>query len=110
MMKINMRNSNNLRTAKLIVFSLAINLWAFTGFGQPYADTHVKNKLVEQNLYIGKAIDTSSPPSFVEVKDRLPEPFWNVRPDVIKCYWRTWAIAFQILNKSIKIVVLFNIY
>ena len=102
MMKINLKNPNNLRTAKLIVFSLVINLWTFTGFGQPYVNTYVKNNLVEQNLYIRMASDTSSPPDFVEAKERLPEPFWSVRPDVIKCYWRTWKIAFSNLKQVNK--------
>jgi hypothetical protein len=66
---------------------------------QPYINTHVENKFVKQNFYIGRAIDTSTPPSFNLIKNKLPQPIWASRPDVINCYWRAWEIAFSNLKK-----------
>ena len=33
-------------------------------------------------------------PTFLESRDLLPAPFWAGKEDVIKCYWKTWEIAF----------------
>jgi hypothetical protein len=63
-------------------------------FGQPYFDTHVPNKYVKENLFLENKPDTSIPPVFYEIKDKLPAPIWPNRPDVINMYWRTWELAF----------------
>ena len=62
--------------------------------GQPYFDTHVPNKYVKENVFREIKPDTSVPPSFSEIKDKLPVPHWPERPDVLKMYWRTWELAF----------------
>jgi hypothetical protein len=80
------------------ILFLFINYLALNAVGQPYIDTYVRNKLVAQNSFIGMAADTTSPPKFDAIKDRLPQPIWTSRPDVIKCYWRTWEIAFSNLK------------
>ena len=63
-------------------------------YGQPFFDTHVPNKYVNENLFIQSKPDTSIPPAFHEIKDKLPIPIWPNRPEVIKLYWRTWELAF----------------
>ncbi|MDA3865930.1 MAG: trehalase family glycosidase, partial [Salinivirgaceae bacterium] len=83
---------------KATVLIVIINLSALAVFGQPYFKTHVKNKFVNQNSYIGMTVDTTTPPVFNSIKSELPQPYWNARPDVLKCYWRTWEIAFSNLK------------
>ncbi len=66
---------------------------------QPYYDTHVVNKYVKENKYIGQLPDTSSPPLFSHIQDKLPVPVWAGHADVISCYWKAWSIAFSNLRK-----------
>jgi len=99
-MKIDPLKTNKKRKPKLTAFILVVNLWGIAAFGQPYADTHVKNPIVKQNVFFSMAVDTTTPPAFNSIKDRLPQPFWNSRPDVLKCYWKTWEIAFSNLKKT----------
>lgn len=76
-------------------------------YGQPktdkyvpfYFDTYVPNPYVKENLFITEKINTSTPPSFQEIKDKLPAPFWPENPIAIKMYWRTWELAFNNLRK-----------
>ncbi len=78
-------------------------LWIALGFsalnGQPYFDTYVPNSYVEENSFLGRTVDSSIPPGFFEVKDKLPAPFWPDRPDVVAFYWRTWELAFNNLHQ-----------
>lgn len=67
--------------------------------GQPYFDTYVPNNYVEENVFIEAKADTISPPGFDEIRDKLPEPIWSKRQDVIDMYWRTWELAFANLRK-----------
>jgi len=69
-------------------------------FGQPYFDTHVTNNLVAENSFIHQPADTRIPPEFLAIKDQLPQPVWQNRPDVIQCYWRTWELAFGNLHPA----------
>jgi len=65
-------------------------LWA-----QPYFDTHVPNRYVEENTFINSTTNSDLPPDFLQIKDKLPVPHWPERPDVIRFYWRTWELAFK---------------
>lgn len=79
------------------IIALLILIYFISGidlFGQPFFDTHVPNKYVKENLFIGSKTDTTVPPAFYEIKDKLPSPVWPLRPDVISLYWRTWELAF----------------
>ena len=78
---------------------ISLILAAVCSYGQPYYNTHVKNSYVEQNTFIGMIADTTRPPLFIEIKDKLPQPIWTAREDAIKCYWKTWEIAFSNLKK-----------
>ena len=73
---------------------LAINV-----FGQHYYDTHIKNKFVDENVFLKQKTDTKKPPEFNEIKDLLPQPLWPARKDVIDCYWKTWEIAFSNIHQ-----------
>ncbi|MEI6060363.1 MAG: trehalase family glycosidase [Bacteroidota bacterium] len=86
---------------KLVInFILWLCVFAFAGsvHGQPYINTHIENKYVKQNVFIGGVPDTIKPPEFRSIKDKLPQPVWTGRPDVLKCYWRAWEIAFSNLK------------
>ncbi len=65
---------------------------------QPYWETYINNKYVSENKFITMDADTSVPPTFESAKNRLPQPNWDARPDVIKCYWKTWELAFGNLH------------
>jgi len=76
-----------------------LNFSTLAVFGEPYFKTHVKYEFVKQNTYIGRKADTTTPPKFISIKDQLPQPVWNSRPDVLKCYRRIREIAFSNLKK-----------
>ncbi|MCX6242852.1 MAG: trehalase family glycosidase [Bacteroidetes bacterium] len=80
---------------------VVIVITAFSGiglYGQPYYDTHVKNKFVDENIFLKIKPDTSPPPEFLKIKSMLPQPLWPARQDVISCYWKAWEIAFSNLH------------
>jgi hypothetical protein len=81
------RNEHNSIALVFIVTFLGL-----TAFGQPYFDTHIKNKIVNQNLFLSMTVDTTIPPAFNTIKEQLPQLFWISRPDVVKCFWKTWKI------------------
>jgi len=83
---------------------LIINLVLFSkiGYTQNYANTTIADPLVEQNIFIKKDPNKSQPPLFEEAKAKLPEPIWPNRPDVIKCYWKAWEIAFSNIHGVTK--------
>ncbi|MBN2659091.1 MAG: hypothetical protein JXR86_18695 [Spirochaetales bacterium] len=61
-------------------------------------DTHVEEKLVRDNVYIGKRPETADLPDFSTMRDKLPAPFWQGHESVISCYWKTWELAFSNLR------------
>jgi glycogen debranching enzyme len=61
---------------------------------QMYYDTHIENKYVKENRFIGRNADTSKLPVYDDVKAKLPQPLWPARPDVIKAYYKAWQLAF----------------
>lgn len=89
-----MKNSFIIITAILANLVLKIDL-----FSQPFFDTHVGNKYVKENAFLNHPVDSSAPPVFNEIKNKLPIPIWPNRPDVLKMYWRTWELAFNNIRK-----------
>jgi hypothetical protein len=71
-----------------------------TTHAQPYIDTHIVNKNVEQNVFINRKVDETNPPAFNDIKSKLPQPIWPSRPDVIRCYWRAWELSFNNLHQA----------
>lgn len=61
-----------------------------------YAD----NPQVERNTFIGAEPQTDPLPVYKEIKDQLPQPLWENHEDAIRCYHRTWEIAFGNLRKA----------
>ncbi len=92
-----MKNSLNI----VIVFLLALLDTQLQG--QPYFDTYVPNKYVNENIFLKKVADTSATPTYTDIRDKLPQPIWPVRKDVINFYWRTWEIAFSNIRKCTRV-------
>jgi hypothetical protein len=57
--------------------------------------------LVAENRFISKTPDTAPLPVFGEVKPLLPRPVWDGHADHIRCYWRTWELAFGNLRRPL---------
>lgn len=69
---------------------------------QPYYNTSIPNALVQENSFFKQEPNFVRPPAFEALKAKLPEPIWPARADVIKCYWRTWELAFGNLHGVTK--------
>ena len=41
------------------------------------------------------AAASAHPPTFTEMRDRLPAPFYDAKPDWIDLYWKAWEFAFR---------------
>jgi len=61
-------------------------------------DTHVADAWVLENQFITVAQDPADLPSFSQVRETLPDPFWAGHPAVSDCYWRAWELAFSNLK------------
>lgn len=57
--------------------------------------------LVAENSFINKTPDSEPLPVFEEVKNQLPIPIWDNHPDHIRCYWRSWELAFSNLCRPL---------
>lgn len=79
----------------LLLMSFTINAMA-----QEYYDTHVENKYVKENVFFNRIPDKSDPPVFEKLRDKLPQPVWQARQDVISGYWKAWEIAFRNIRKA----------
>lgn len=55
---------------------------------------------VEKNPFIGRAEEDSALPLYEDIKEQLPKPFWTKHDDYIKCYDKTWELAFKNLRKA----------
>ena len=65
---------------------------------QPYWETYIHNKYVAENSFLKQPVNSTVPPTFEAARNLLPEPMWDARPDVMKCYWKTWEIAYSNLH------------
>lgn len=58
-----------------------------------------QKRLVDANPYRNTWDYRLPVPDFDQARDRyLPEPQWPARPDVVECYWDTWALAWRNLR------------
>jgi glycogen debranching enzyme len=64
-----------------------------------YYDTHFREPLVEENVFLRARSDDTPPPTFEQAWPFLPQPFWKGREDVIACYRRAWELAFANLRR-----------
>jgi hypothetical protein len=62
-------------------------------------DTHVPNQWVLENRFLTVPPDNKVLPSFPEVRDLLPDPFWEGHDSTMACYWRAWELAFSNLKQ-----------
>ncbi|MBN1422690.1 MAG: alpha,alpha-trehalase [Planctomycetes bacterium] len=50
----------------------------------------------EQGMYFAKKAYEPAPlPVFEKARDELPSPIYDADPDAVRCYWKTWEIAFR---------------
>jgi glycogen debranching enzyme len=64
-----------------------------------YLDTHLRELLVEENVFLGMPPEDVSPPSFADAWGSLPRPFWEDHEDAIRCYRGAWELAFGNLRR-----------
>jgi len=65
--------------------------------GRP--DTHVRNRLVDENIFLTLPREEASLPEFGSSKHLLPSPRWHGHGRIIDCYWKAWEIAFRNLRQ-----------
>lgn len=65
---------------------------------EPYK-LYTFNRYFEENSFVKAPQDTTTPPAFLQIKEKLPQPFWSGHPDAVRCYWKAWEIAFSHLKK-----------
>ncbi len=62
-------------------------------------DTHITNAWVEENHFLSFPRSQTELPSFLQVRETLPDPFWTDHTAAIACYWRAWELAFSNLKQ-----------
>ncbi len=60
-----------------------------------YYDTHLRERLVEENVFRRAKPEDSPVPAFDEAREALPQPFWDAHESAVDCYWKTWELAFE---------------
>ena len=58
------------------------------------------NDFVKNNTFIGQEVQTDELPLYENEKHRLPIPVWDGHEDAVRCYYKTWEIAFRNLRKA----------
>ena len=58
-----------------------------------------ENRFVKENEFLGKTPDDTPLPTYAQAKDRLPRPVWDGHADALRCYEKTWELAFGNLRK-----------
>lgn len=62
-------------------------------------DTHVSQPFAGENSFRKKYRSHKPLPRYTEAKHRLPEPFWEGHDAALRCYWKTWELAFENLRQ-----------
>src|ERR1700679_513395 len=65
--------------------------------GRP--DTHVHNRLVDENVLLSLPREEAALPAFDSSRDLLPAPLWQGQEPLLDCYWKAWEIAFRNLRR-----------
>lgn len=82
-------------TAQKPVIELGTADW-----GKGIKKLYIPEKLVAENNFIKNTPQNfDTPPTFDQIKEKLPQPFWKTKNDAILCYWKAWEIAFSNLHK-----------
>ena len=62
--------------------------------------TYAVSPYAAENQFIDAKAEDQALPTYAEIKDQLPKPFWEGRADVISCYDFAWRTAFGNLKKA----------
>jgi len=65
--------------------------------GRP--DTHVRNRLVDENVFLTLPREEAPLADFNASRALLPAPHWEGRATALACYWKAWEIAFRNLRQ-----------
>lgn len=84
---------------RLLFFPCLLVVVHFSILAQPYYNTSIPDDLVKENTFIVATPNLSVPPEYELVKGNLPQPFWEDHDEVVRCYWKTWEIAFSNLKQ-----------
>ncbi|UCG57016.1 MAG: hypothetical protein JSU70_19395 [Phycisphaerales bacterium] len=50
----------------------------------------------KQGVFFAREVYMPKPlPVFAETKDKLPSPIYDEDPDYVRCYWKSWELAFR---------------
>ena len=60
-----------------------------------------ENRFMEGNQFVSMQAEDTPLPTYAWERDRLPRPVWDGHDDVLRCYDRTWELAFRNLRKPI---------
>ncbi len=61
-------------------------------------DTHIDNPWVQMNRFFSMQPVQTPLPTYPQVREILPDPFWSGHSSAINCYWRAWELAFSNLK------------
>ncbi len=61
---------------------------------------YVDEPHVSKNTFIGKPAEDTPLPTYADAADKLPKPIWDGHDDLLRCYDKTWQIAFRNLRKA----------
>jgi hypothetical protein len=64
-----------------------------------YIDTHLREPLVEENVFLKMPPEDAGLPSFDDAWSLLPRPFWEGHDDATACYRGAWELAFANLRR-----------
>ena len=56
--------------------------------------THVPSPFVKENTFLTQPSETEAVPTYEEIRDLLPEPFWDGHEDTLEAYTFAWKTAF----------------
>lgn len=68
-------------------------------FHQNQSISMEENPYVARNCFLHKDVEDFPLPTYSEVQENLPKPFWENHDDVIRCYDKAWQIAFSNLRQ-----------
>ena len=61
----------------------------------PFKELTVReNRFARENTFVGAAPRTAALPTFEQAKEKLPRPVWDGHDDALRCYDKTWQLAF----------------
>ncbi len=64
--------------------------------------TILENRFCKENVFLSMTPENTPLPTWETEKDRLPRPVWDGHDDALRCYDKTWKLAFGNLCKPIS--------